>query len=171
MYEINVIQLHFLMWFFWYLSQWSGLICSIFCNRLYSKDIHCATSIALQEYIRFVLQKNLVQIKYLTEIEVGLLIGGVISKWDCHDTRSRIENWSKKHDIGSSNIFHEMCYFNHLRFIMGPKSFWTEYLISKNLPFMSFDFEWNKKWSSHFDFEVFRRLTKLESSVWIEGIR
>ena len=31
----------FLVQLFWYLSQWSGLICSIFCNRLYSKDIHC----------------------------------------------------------------------------------------------------------------------------------
>ena len=31
----------FLMWLFWYLSQWSGSICSIFCNRLYSEDIHC----------------------------------------------------------------------------------------------------------------------------------
>ena len=104
--------------------------------------------------------ENLAQIKYLTEIEVGLLIGGVISKWDCHDTRSRIENWSKKHDMGSSNIFHEMCYFNHLRFIMGPKSFWTQCLISilpstlhgmqKIFPDISFwlfraffDFKWN----------------------------
>ena len=26
---------------FWYLSHWSGSICSIFCNRLYCKDIHC----------------------------------------------------------------------------------------------------------------------------------
>ena len=41
MYETNAIQLHFLVWLFWYLSQWSGSICSIFCNRLYSKDIHC----------------------------------------------------------------------------------------------------------------------------------
>ena len=45
MYETNAIQLHFLWWFFWYLSQWSGSICSIFCTRLYSKDIHCATKI------------------------------------------------------------------------------------------------------------------------------
>ena len=35
--------MHFLVRLFWYLSQWSGLICSIFCNRLYSKDIHCGT--------------------------------------------------------------------------------------------------------------------------------
>ena len=42
MYETNAIQLHFLLWFFWYISQWSGWICSIFCTRLYSKDIHCA---------------------------------------------------------------------------------------------------------------------------------
>ena len=41
MYETNAIQLHFLVRFFWYLSLWSGLICSIFCTRLYSKDIHC----------------------------------------------------------------------------------------------------------------------------------
>ena len=37
MYETNAIQLRL----FWYLSQWSGSICSIFCNRLYIKDIHC----------------------------------------------------------------------------------------------------------------------------------
>ena len=42
MYETNAIQLHFLVRLFWYLSQWSGLICSIFCTPLYSKDIHCA---------------------------------------------------------------------------------------------------------------------------------
>ena len=42
MYETNAIQLHFLLWFFWYISQWSGWISSIFCTRLYSKDIHCA---------------------------------------------------------------------------------------------------------------------------------
>ena len=42
MYETNAIQLHFIVRLFWYLSQWSGLICSIFCTRLYSKDIHCA---------------------------------------------------------------------------------------------------------------------------------
>ena len=42
MYETNDIQLHFLVQLFWYLSQWSGLICYIFCNHLYSKDIHCA---------------------------------------------------------------------------------------------------------------------------------
>ena len=41
MYETNAIQLHFLLWFFWYISQWSGWISSIFCTRLYSKDIHC----------------------------------------------------------------------------------------------------------------------------------
>ena len=41
MYETNAIQLHFLVQLFWYLSQWSGSICSIFCTRLYSKDIHC----------------------------------------------------------------------------------------------------------------------------------
>ena len=41
MYETYDIQLHFLVRLFWYLSQWSGLICSIFCTRLYSKDIHC----------------------------------------------------------------------------------------------------------------------------------
>ena len=43
MYETNAIQLHFLVRLFWYLSQWSGLICSIFCTRLYSKDIHCVS--------------------------------------------------------------------------------------------------------------------------------
>ena len=43
MYETNAIQLHFLLWFFWYISQWSDWICSIFCTRLYSKDIHCAS--------------------------------------------------------------------------------------------------------------------------------
>ena len=42
MYETNAIQLHFLVQLFWYLSQWFGSICSIFCNRLYNKDIHCA---------------------------------------------------------------------------------------------------------------------------------
>ena len=52
MYETNAIQLHFLWWFFWYLSQWSGLICSIFCNRLYSKDIHCA-GMGLNGFILF----------------------------------------------------------------------------------------------------------------------
>ena len=41
MYETNDIQLHFLVQLFWYLSQWSGLICIIFYNRLYNKDIHC----------------------------------------------------------------------------------------------------------------------------------
>ena len=30
-----------ILWFFWYISQWSGWISSIFCTRLYSKDIHC----------------------------------------------------------------------------------------------------------------------------------
>ena len=43
MYETNAIQLYFLVRLFWYLSQWSGSICSIFCTRLYSKDIHCDT--------------------------------------------------------------------------------------------------------------------------------
>ena len=38
--ETNAIQLHFLLWFFWYIAQWSGWICSIFCTHLYSKDIH-----------------------------------------------------------------------------------------------------------------------------------
>ena len=37
MYEINAIQLHFLV-------QLSGLICSIFCTSLYSKDIHRGAS-------------------------------------------------------------------------------------------------------------------------------
>ena len=41
MYETNGIQLDFLLWFFWYISQWPSWICSIFCTRLYSKDIHC----------------------------------------------------------------------------------------------------------------------------------
>ena len=41
MYENNAIQLHFLVQLFWYLSQWSGSIWSIFYTRLYSKDIHC----------------------------------------------------------------------------------------------------------------------------------
>ena len=40
MYDTNAIQLHFLLWFFWYIAQWSGWICSIFCTHLYSKDIH-----------------------------------------------------------------------------------------------------------------------------------
>ena len=44
MYETNAIQLHFLVRLFWYLSQCSGSMCSIFCTRLYSKDIHCDTS-------------------------------------------------------------------------------------------------------------------------------
>ena len=44
MYETNATQLHFLVQLFWYLSQRSGLICSIFCTRLYSKDIHCDES-------------------------------------------------------------------------------------------------------------------------------
>ena len=39
MYETNAIQLHFLLW--------SGWICSIFCTRLYSKDIHCDPSCQL----------------------------------------------------------------------------------------------------------------------------
>ena len=42
MYGTNAIQLHFLMRLFWYLSHWSGLICSIFCTCLYIKDTHCA---------------------------------------------------------------------------------------------------------------------------------
>ena len=41
MYETNAIQLQFLVPLFWYISQWSSLICSIFCTRLYSKDVHC----------------------------------------------------------------------------------------------------------------------------------
>ena len=45
MYETNAMQLHFLVRLFWYLSQWSDLICSIFCTRLYSKDILCGQSI------------------------------------------------------------------------------------------------------------------------------
>jgi hypothetical protein len=40
-YETNAIQMHFLMRSFRYLSQLSDSICCIFCNRLYSKDIHC----------------------------------------------------------------------------------------------------------------------------------
>ena len=40
-YETNAIQMHLLMRSFWHLSQWSDFICCIFCNRLYSKDIHC----------------------------------------------------------------------------------------------------------------------------------
>ena len=43
MYETNTIQLYFLLWFFWYISQWSGWISSIFCTRLYSRNIHCVT--------------------------------------------------------------------------------------------------------------------------------
>ena len=41
MYQNNAIQLYFLVRLFWYLSQWSGSICSIFCTRLHSKNIHC----------------------------------------------------------------------------------------------------------------------------------
>ena len=47
MYETNAIQLQFLVQLFWYLSQWSGLTCFIFCTRLYSKDIHCALVLTL----------------------------------------------------------------------------------------------------------------------------
>ena len=46
-YETNAIQLHFLVQLFLYLSQWSGLICPIFCTRLYSRDIHCALVLTL----------------------------------------------------------------------------------------------------------------------------
>ena len=117
--------------------------------------LHCKNK------IRFT--KNLVQIKYLTEIEVGLLIGGVISKWDCHDTRSRIENWSKKHDMGSSNIFHEMCYFNHLGSQWGPKFFWPlaclVSMLDLNITFDLFIFQ-----TSYSDyFEPFFILSEIKS--------
>ena len=51
MYETNAIQLHFIVRLFWYLSQWSGSICSIFCTRLYSKDIHCVVIMKSLEII------------------------------------------------------------------------------------------------------------------------
>ena len=54
MYETNAIQLHFLLWFFWYISQWSDWICSIFCTLLNSKDIHCGrVSYCLQWFNEF----------------------------------------------------------------------------------------------------------------------
>ena len=43
LYETNAIQLHLLVRLFWYPSQWSGSICSIFCTRLYTTGIHCVT--------------------------------------------------------------------------------------------------------------------------------
>ena len=53
MYETNAIQLHFLEQLFWYLSQWSGLICYIFCNRLYSKDTHFIKNFLPNSYFTF----------------------------------------------------------------------------------------------------------------------
>ena len=55
--------MHFLLWFFWYLSQWSGLICSIFCTRLFSKDIHCAVFIVERLLLQtiYVVNKKILQ--------------------------------------------------------------------------------------------------------------
>ena len=53
MYKTNAIQLHFLVRLFWYLSQWSGLICSIFCTRPYSKDIHCGIHDKFKDFYCF----------------------------------------------------------------------------------------------------------------------
>ena len=80
MYETNAIQLHFLLWFFWYISQWSGWISSIFCTRLYSKDIHCAF-----EVISDHLESWGNKISYTIDLQHSLFL------WGCGDSAT----WKK----------------------------------------------------------------------------
>ena len=77
--ETNAIQLHFLVWLFWYLSQWSGSICFIFCTRLYSKDIHCAL-IGFTSHILHLKHEFFASIFLVRTFPCSLIIGRNILK-------------------------------------------------------------------------------------------